>query len=62
MTFQLAAGHKFSCAATSAWHVPACLMNTWARSVKAGTMIAMPNVFADDAGVLSNKSEDVDVA
>ena len=26
------------------------LMNTWARSVKAGTTTAMPKVYADDPG------------
>ena len=35
------------------------LMNTWARSVKAGTTAAMPKVHADD---LSKDSEDIDVA
>ena len=38
------------------------LMNTWARSVKAGTTTAMPKVYADDAGVLSENSEDIDIA
>ena len=38
------------------------LMNTWARSVKAGTTTAMSKVYADDAGVLSKTSEDIDVA
>ena len=38
------------------------LMNTWARSVKAGTTTAMPKVYADDAGVLSKNSEDIDIA
>ena len=38
------------------------LMNTWARSVKAGNVAAMPKVYADDAGDLSKKSEDFDVA
>ena len=37
-------------------------MNMWARSVKAGTTTAMPKVFADDAGVLRKKSEDIDIA
>ena len=37
------------------------LMNTWARSVKAGTDTAMPEVYAD-AGVFSKVSEDIDVA
>ena len=38
------------------------LMNTWARCVKAGTTAAMPKVHTDDAGVLSNYSDDIDVA
>ena len=38
------------------------LMNTWARSVKAGTTTAMPKVHADDAGVLSKNSRDIDIA
>ena len=37
-------------------------VNTWARSVKAGTTTAMPKVHADDAGVLSTNSEDIDIA
>ena len=37
------------------------LMNTWARSVKAGTTAGMPKVDADDAGVLSKDSEDIDI-
>ena len=37
-------------------------MNTWARSVKARTTTAMPKVYPDDTGVLSNKSEDTDIA
>ena len=36
------------------------LMNTWARSVKAGTTTAMPKVYADDPGVLSKR--DIDIA
>ena len=35
------------------------LMDTWARSVKAGTTTAMPK---DDAGVLSKNSRDIDIA
>ena len=38
------------------------LMNTWARSVKVGTIAAMEKVYADDAGVLSKNCEEVDVA
>ena len=38
------------------------LMNTWARSVEVGTTAAMPKVYADDAGVPSKNSGDVDVA
>ena len=38
------------------------LMNTWARSVKAGTTTAMPKENADDAGVLSKNSRDIDIA
>ena len=38
------------------------LMNTWARSVKAGTTIAMPKVYADDVGVFSKNSEVIDIA
>ena len=37
------------------------LMNTWAKSLKAG-VTAMPQVYADDAGVLSKISEDIHVA
>ena len=37
-------------------------MSTWARSVKAGTVTAVPQVYADDTGVLSKVCEDVDVA
>ena len=37
------------------------LMNTWARSVKAGTTTAMLEVSADDAGVLSENSRDTDI-
>ena len=33
------------------------LMNTWARSVRAGTVTAMPKIRADDAGVLTAKPE-----
>ena len=36
-------------------------MNTWVRSVQAGTVTAMPKVYAD-ARVLSKASEDMDVA
>ena len=38
------------------------LMNTWARSVKTETTTAMPKVYADDAGVLSKNSCDIDIA
>ena len=38
------------------------LMNTWATSVKVGTVAAMPKVHAGDAGVLSKNSGDIDVA
>ena len=38
------------------------LMNTWTRSVKAGTVAAMPKVYDDDAGILSTDSEDIDAA
>ena len=38
------------------------LMNTWARSVKTVTTTAMPKVHADDAGVLSKNSHDIDIA
>ena len=38
----------------------AVLNNTWARSVKGGTIAAMPKVHADDAGVLSKDREGVD--
>ena len=38
------------------------LMNTCARSVKAGTTTAMPKVYADDAGVLSKNSRDIDIS
>ena len=38
------------------------LVNTWARSVKAGTTTAMPKVCADDAGVLSKNSRDINIA
>ena len=31
-------------------------MQTWARSVIAGTVASMPKVYADDAGVLSKAS------
>ena len=37
------------------------LMNTWARAVKTETT-AMPKVHADDAGVLSKNSCDIDIA
>ena len=37
------------------------VMNTWARSVKAETVTAMSKVHDDDAGVLSEVGEDVDV-
>ena len=43
-------------------HLLNLLMNTWARSVKAGTTTAMPKVCADDAGVLSKDCENIDVA
>ena len=38
------------------------LMNTWARSLKAGITTAMPKVYAEDAGVLSKNSCDIDIA
>ena len=38
------------------------LMNAWARYVTVGTIAAMPKVYADDAGVLCNNCDDVDVA
>ena len=38
------------------------LVNAWARSVKAGTTTTMPKFYADDAGVLSTNSEDIDIA
>ena len=38
------------------------LMNTWARSVKTETTTAMPEIYADDAGVFSKNSCDVDIA
>ena len=38
------------------------LKNTWARSVKAVTTIAMPKAFADDAGALNKNSENIDIA
>ena len=38
------------------------LMNTWTRSVKAETRTAMLKVYADDAGVLSKNSRDIDIA
>ena len=38
------------------------LMNTWARAVKAQTATATPKVYADDAGVLSQNSCDIDNA
>ena len=37
-------------------------MNTWARSVKAGTIAALPKLYADDAGVLNKDSVDINVA
>ena len=37
------------------------VMKTWARSVKAETVIAMAKVHDADAGVLSEVGEDVDV-
>ena len=38
------------------------LMNTRARSVKTVTTTTMPKVYADDAGVLSKNSHDIDIA
>ena len=37
-------------------------MDTWARSVKTETTTAMPRVYADDPGVLSKNSCDIDIA
>ena len=38
------------------------LMTTWARSLKVGIIVAMPKVYADDAGVPSKDVGNVDVA
>ena len=38
------------------------LKNTWARSLKAVTTTAMIKVYADDSGVFSKNSENIDIA